>query len=798
MLIFLILAAVTSVACAPSAVWTDSPEREHLYAAVTRNALLPPEEFLVTLDGVSPRLTWKERAGAAGYRVYRAAGSGGEWHPVTTAPVTGTSFTDKEISLRTHSGVWRYAAASVNEAGTEGFRSTEAAVTVFAPDYRETVRVLSASAGGFLSETDGVVVTDAVRVIFIPAAGAHTYAVLRREPGKGSQLLTEAAEIVEAARVLSGSGETVEGASVNGAVCYYDKSAQAGIVYNYRIVPIDSLGRYGRESEEVEGFVFPKPQTEAWDVSAEKAAVRVFVPSEFRQRVTAFEIRFRDASNGETVSRVFDLRYGFSDNLVLSEAEIRSLLAGKESRWLDVSVSVLFGDGNGEVLASGGSAEQSVLFFSRESSSLPVPSAISVSHGSRQRNGSVDSPVVLKWKKPSDTRIRGYRIYRTDRLLFESGVDRSEWGSPVGNVVVESFSEFVSWSDTSFDRFGAFYYKINPYADENTETQNNRTAASFACAAVFPSELPPLRASVRTFTDKVRLSWDEIPGIDTFHFHSYPKQIGEDLHIRFAGAKYETSESCYYDFLLSTPGPVNFRYEPVAVFSDGTRELGSVSGGYSAPVVGAVELKTADWVRYVMTTAADGQRTIPVASRKHNVQCKTGSVSFYRRYAALSRTYGYDLFGFSNYPDRNGAVTVSGTMAHIYYKKKDEFLNFSFSVGCPMPLSESMLKNIDTVQKGAGYLTVSGLYPGKLYVWGRNRGAEAADSAEGLLPGREFPNPRELSCTDSFAADYGFDFSYPSGIGYRGETVYAAVRDGESGFEAVPYDSVGSIGYLGY
>lgn len=798
MLIFLILAAVTSVACAPSAVWTDSPEREHLYAAVTRNALLPPEEFLVTLDGVSPRLTWKERAGAAGYRVYRAAGSGGEWHPVTTAPVTGTSFTDKEISLRTHSGVWRYAAASVNEAGTEGFRSTEAAVTVFAPDYRETVRVLSASAGGFLSETDGVVVTDAVRVIFIPAAGAHTYAVLRREPGKGSQLLTEAAEIVEAARVLSGSGETVEGASVNGAVCYYDKSAQAGIVYNYRIVPIDSLGRYGRESEEVEGFVFPKPQTEAWDVSAEKAAVRVFVPSEFRQRVCAFKVRFRDDIEEEELSRVFDLRYEFSDYLVLTESEIRPLLAGRESRWLNAGVAVLFEDGDGQILSSELSSEQPVLFFSRESSSLPVPSSVTVTHGERKADGSIGIPVVLKWKKPSDTRICGYRIYRTDRLLFESGVDRSEWGSPVGNVVVESFSEFVSWSDTSFDRFGAFYYKINPYADENTETQNNRTAASFACAAVFPSELPPLRASVRTFTDKVRLSWDEIPGIDTFHFHSYPKQIGEDLHIRFAGAKYETSESCYYDFLLATPGPVNFRYEPVAVFSDGTRELGSVSGGYSAPVVGAVELKTADWVRYVMTTAADGQRTIPVASRKHNVQCKTGSVSFYRRYATLSRTYGYDLFGFSNYPDRNGAVTVSGTMAHIYYKKKDEFLNFSFSVGCQMPLSESMLKNIDTAQKGAGYLTVSGLYPGKLYVWGRNRGAEAADSAEGLLPGREFPNPRELSCTDSFAADYGFDFSYPSGIGYRGETVYAAVRDGESGFEAVPYDSVGSIGYLGY
>lgn len=785
MLMLLILAV--TVSCSPSAVWNDSCERESLYAAVTRQSLLPPDEFSAVLDGPSPRLTWKEREGAFGYRVYRAFGSDGEWKAVHSVPVTGISYSDSEISVLTHSGVWRYAVTSVNEAGREGFRSAEAAVTVFAPDYNETVRIVSASAGGFLSEGDAPDPLSAVRVIFRPSSGAEAYAVLRREPGKGSQLLTDNAAVTVSGDVLSGS-----------VLCFYDETASPGIVYGYRIVPIDALGRYGRESEEVDGFIFPKPQAEAWDISAEQASVRVFVPAEFRQKVTAFEIRFRDASNGETVSRVFDLRYGFSDNLVLSEAEIRSLLAGKESRWLDVSVSVLFGDGNGEVLASGGSAEQSVLFFSRESSSLPVPSAISVSHGSRQRNGSVDSPVVLKWKKPSDSRIRGYRIYRTERLLFDGGTDRSEWDSPVADVATESFSEFVSWSDSSFDRFGAFYYKINPYADENTETQNNRTVASFACAAVFPSELPPLRASVRTFTDKVRLSWNEIPGIETYHFHSYPKQIGEDLHIRFAKAESETTESCFYDFLLTTPGAVNFRYEPVVIFSDGTRELGSVSGGYSEPAVGAVELKTSDWVQYVMVTVADGQRTIPADSRKHNVQCKTGNVSFYRRYTALSWTYGYDLFGLSNYPDRNGAVTVSGTLAHIYYKKKNEVLDFSFSVDFPMPLSETELKNIDGSIKRAGHLTVTGLYPGKLYIWGRNRGAESADRAEGLLPGQEFSNPQALSCAAGFSADYGFDFSYPDEIDYRGETTYAALRDDSNRFEAVAYDSVGSIGYLGY
>lgn len=795
MLVFLILAAVAAVSCAPTAVWNDSPEREHLYAAVTRNTLLPPEDFTATLDGPSPQLTWKERKEAYGYRIYRAAGSDGEWHPVTTVPVTGTVFTDTEISVTTHSGIWRYAVASVNDAGTEGFRSSEATVTVFTPEYRETVRVLSASAGGFPHREGGADPLSAVRIIFEPADGADAYAVLRREPGKGSRLLTEAAEIIE---MTSFSSDRHTDSPVSRVVCYYDKTAQPGIIYGYRIVPIDGLGRYGRESESVEGFVFPKPQTEAWDVSAEKAAVRVFVPSEFRQKVHAFRILFRDSDAGEPLSRVFDLRYGFSDYLVLKENEIRSILDGRDSRWLNISVAVLFEDGEKEILSSGLSDEQSVLFFSRESSSLPVPSFVAVAHGKKNEAGVIDSPVVLKWKKPSDRRIRGYRIYRTDKLLMQEGVDRSEWSPAVGDVVTDSFTEFISWSDSSFDRFGAFYYKINPYADENTETQNNRTASSFVCAAVFPSELPPLKASCRSYTDKVRLSWNEIPGINIYHFHSYPVQIGEDLHIRFAGVGFETSESCFYDFSLTTPGPVDFRYEPVVVFSDGNRELGSVSGGYSAPAVGAVELETSDWVRYVMTTVAAGQRMIPVGSRKHNVQCKVGNLSFYRRYTALSWTYGYDLYGFSNYPDRNGAFSVSGTLIHIYYKKKSETLNFSFSGDYPMPLSDSELKAIDRSRKGVGYLTVTGLYPGKLYVWGANQGAEAADRAEGLLPGREFPNPLGLSCTAGFAADYGFDFSYPVGIGYRGETTYAAVRDDRSGFEPVSYDSIGSIGYLGY
>ena len=139
-LIFLIL---TAVSCAAETVWSEFPEEERLYAAVTDNRLLPPEETAVVLDGASPRLTWSGREGAAAYRIYRAA-AGAE--AVRLTETKECEFSDTEISVLTHSGIWRYSVAAVNEAGAEGFRSPECAVTVTAPAFEKSARMAEASA----------------------------------------------------------------------------------------------------------------------------------------------------------------------------------------------------------------------------------------------------------------------------------------------------------------------------------------------------------------------------------------------------------------------------------------------------------------------------------------------------------------------------------------------------------------------------------------------------------------------------------------------------------------------------
>ena len=69
---FLIFLAALFVSCGAESVWTEFPENERLYAAVSGDSLLPPEEFSAVLEGASPRLTWSARKDAVGYRIYRA------------------------------------------------------------------------------------------------------------------------------------------------------------------------------------------------------------------------------------------------------------------------------------------------------------------------------------------------------------------------------------------------------------------------------------------------------------------------------------------------------------------------------------------------------------------------------------------------------------------------------------------------------------------------------------------------------------------------------------------------------
>ncbi len=46
---FLISLAVLFASCGAEAVWTEFPEKELLYAAVSGDSLLPPEEFSAVL-----------------------------------------------------------------------------------------------------------------------------------------------------------------------------------------------------------------------------------------------------------------------------------------------------------------------------------------------------------------------------------------------------------------------------------------------------------------------------------------------------------------------------------------------------------------------------------------------------------------------------------------------------------------------------------------------------------------------------------------------------------------------------
>lgn len=766
-LIFLIL---TAVSCAAETVWSEFPEAERLYAAVTDNRLLPPEETAVVLDGASPRLTWSGREGADAYRIYRAA-AGAE--AVRLTETKECEFSDTEISVLTHSGIWRYSVAAVNEAGAEGFRSPECAVTVTAPAFEKSARMAEASAGGFENAPE-----PSVRISFYLPVEAVAFSVLRKEAGKGSVILADAHP----------AGGFADGGDENGGLSvFYDTTAVPGVFYEYRVIPINALGQYGRESETVEGFVFPPPSLSDWDVTAGKAQTRLMLPSLFRERTVGAAFFFTDPTTGKTETVEVGFPFGFRETVAITESDIRRLLDGCDSRWLTVCAAMVFEDGGGARLRSLHSRLQPILIFSKESASLPVPSSVAVESGRRYADGSGCVPVRLSWIKPSDTRIQGYRIYRSGILDFANGTDSTDWGEPVADVKTAGFGEAVVWEDGDFPRYGAFYYKINPYADENTETQNNRAPDSFAKAAVFPADGQTPEASYREFEDKVRLRWKERDGIVRYNFYALPDQL-ENVRV-FERQSFSVDErGAYFDFPISTVGEVRFRTAPVVVFtaSDGT-ELGEVVGEQSPQAVGAIEINDDEWTRLVMKTVAEAQSRIVPGERGGGKLTKTETVFFYRGVSPHLKWDMYDLYGFNRYTDKNNAVAISGTMAHLYGDGAD----FSYSIGFSLMSEASVFERIDTTVKAAAPLEVGGVYPGWIYVWARHIGSKEKDAARGLLPVGENQNPQKT--IGEFGEKYGFDLTYPSENGFSGGTAYLILRDEADEATGIPYSRIGML-----
>lgn len=83
----------------------------------------------VTGTARSVDLTWtaSTSAGVTGYRVYRATASGGPYTEVTTAPVTGTAFTDQIVQ----GGVtYHYVVRAVDASGNQSTNSNQATAAI--------------------------------------------------------------------------------------------------------------------------------------------------------------------------------------------------------------------------------------------------------------------------------------------------------------------------------------------------------------------------------------------------------------------------------------------------------------------------------------------------------------------------------------------------------------------------------------------------------------------------------------------------------------------------------------------
>ena len=281
-------------------------------------------------------------------------------------------------------------------------------------------------------------------------------------------------------------------------------------------------------------------------------------------------------------------------------------------------------------------------------------------------------------------------------------------------------------------------------------------------------------------------------GVGEFFCLVGPSGCGKSTLLNLvAGLEKPTSgEILVDDTPISGPGRDRMvMFQEHALFPRARRnaELGEVVGEQSPQAVGAIEIDDDEWTRLVMKTVAEAQSRIVPGERGGGKLTKTETVFFYRGVSPHLKWDMYDLYGFNRYTDKNNAVAISGTMAHLYGDGAD----FSYSIGFSLMSEASVFERIDATVKAAAPLEVGGVYPGRIYVWARHIGSKEKDAARGLLPVGENQNPQKT--IGEFGEKYGFDLTYPSENGFSGGTAYLILRDEADEAIGIPYSRIGML-----
>ena len=807
---------------------TKLNESNFMYEALSGNRPVPPADITVTTvmtdEGAVPVVSWVPDEKAVQYNIYRKKAGEEKWTLLET--VYGDTYTDSSINGLRYSGTYDYAVTAVDMFGRESFMPNEATVALANPDYHETANLLDVSKGTFAAVSVGgkvIVPPNKLGILLTIEADKDISAYLiQRSEGGGSPTTVAAAWKPDREPVLSAVYAT--------DVYYYmDVPPNQGVMYTYKITPIGEGGIVGQDSatgqDKKDGFVYPGAVIAESGISspAGSLTIPVTVSGETGGATVAFKVLYAaeesaasyntlDVSyytfSGSAPNFTLDLTNGIS--AILSAPLFESSATAGNVWFQIVAQYASSGSLSTDAMASD---TFEVLVKDASSSLMDLPRNVQVTDG--EWNGSaVETPVTITWAGSNDAAITVYTVYRATRLNWDNGNDQTSW--TLVNTVPRDTSGHT-FTDTTIEAPGAYFYKINPTGAADVQTENNGSLDAFVKAAVLP---PAPTVTVNTQSDEsgIPLNWNSLDGAS-----SYKVEVKEPTAASFSEA--ERTSSISFKYQTTVPGSFTFKVVPVVEFINKSDSIAEKFGSASEEKSGAVKLSDTAWIKLVMQTMMKGQGTIADRSTNfgaggaENRNNADATVSFGARgYSSYGENDKYQVYKFTGYQDGNKAVSISGILFHLYFTrsgslwgssgyKKGTGLYLTFSQPADKWLANGYNNDdADGVDQIPGTITVGGVYPGELQVWAKNNIFNSADwknaalsfinasqGQTGIYIIGDYTDWRNYEYNSWVADSYGFKTVVSETPGINTSTAYSIKRSGQSLFTNYNFDQVGAL-----
>ncbi len=781
-------------------------------------ALTPPRNITVdTESSLYPKLKWTPNPDAKAYRIFRSTSEDGDFVVVENGEDVNTdSFIDSSIVFKTGSITYYYKIASVNYSGKLGYASNAYSATLDIEAYDKKVAIVDVSKGNYEEVGEYTYLNNkaGIRVRWEPTDGAISYKILRAKQNGSVIPSIDNAEVIEPDFL---SISTVTYATDGELHTYIDDNVEkAGAFYHYWIVAKNNLGLEGVPSDSQYGYIFKTGELtfvskgfvgdgkETEKVQIDWTFSKGSVPEDADEFILYRTTNLKDPDSWQSITidntssvSYIDFKADFPDP--------DHLFDDKKVVPVYYQIAVKYGEIESlkSNLAAGYIADGSV-------SSLPFLDVDDIT----VTNGSItdDTRIKLSWEKPSDAAVEKYVIMRADDY---NALD-DNW-TEVGTIEIDgSTPDTIEWIDNDAESAGTYFYKVNP-GNAVTVLPNDHIVSGY----VIPAVVTDLSATVRSFDDKIELTWTDVDadfylieaknslvnGGNYFTVKTSFIPTTNDITYSFTGLN-DVFEIGYYTFKV-TPSVSKVLNGYPSTMPNSNNSFGPVSD----EVDGAREITDKEWVKAAVYEISELQSLYPLKNESsgtnHKKDFEGFSIESYRyRYSSDKfDIYNFKKLGVSDGATKNGSFFLTGAVIYGKMNNWSERLNVMYTMNGD--ISEYKWD----MDKSQGIIQVKGLYPGELFIFALMAGegvggvsGKTYNSDTGSYPvGDVASNLANETCSDGYSDEdwvltYNFDLSrsvssFDANIDNSSAYAYKREKNGvlDEIYSNLTFDEVGAI-----